>query len=441
MRSALAIFLAILLPCATFAQDAPYPQSAPGEPQPPQQQQQQNTPLLAAPELDNLVAPVALYPDPLLGQLLAASTYPLELVEAQQWLRQNSNLRGAALMDAAKQQNWDPSVQAMVAFPDVLTMLNRDIRWTTDLGNAFLAQQADVMAAVQRMRARAQQNGRLQSNQQQTVTTESQDGQNAIAIQPTDPQMIYPPVYNPEYIWGPPAWGYYPPLWYPPLDYGYGFGAGVFLGGFFAGLLGWGGWGWGLGWFGPSLFVNTLFFTHFGFHGGGFYGAGYGGHALWAHNPMHRMGVAYPNRALAARYSGGSRMGGGSAYRGGAYRGVGSSSASNYRGSSSRGSAAGGFRSFNSGSGFRSFNSGSRSSAAGSSARSYAPANRSAGAYRGGSQAYRSAPSYRGPAGGSAYRGYSNSTSRSMAGNYRSSAPSAHYSAPRGSSSHFSGGS
>jgi hypothetical protein len=117
--------------------------------------------LLSPDQLDNLVAPVALYPDPLLSQALAASTYPLEIVEASQWFLQNGNLQGAQLMNAAKQQNWDPSVQALVAFPDALRLLGNDVRWTTDLGNAFLAQQADVMAAVQSMRERARVNGRL----------------------------------------------------------------------------------------------------------------------------------------------------------------------------------------------------------------------------------------------------------------------------------------
>src|SRR5579862_8242137 len=111
-------------------------------PQPPQAETQGVTRQLVAPaQLDNLVAPIALYPDPLLGQILAASTYPLEIVEAGQWLQQNRNLRGAQLIDAARQQNWDPSVQALVAFPDAIRLLNNDIRWTTDLGNAFLAQQ------------------------------------------------------------------------------------------------------------------------------------------------------------------------------------------------------------------------------------------------------------------------------------------------------------
>src|SRR6516225_9090477 len=115
--------------------------------------------ILTAQQLDNLVAPIALYPDPLLGQVLAASTYPLELVEAQQWLQQNKTLSGTQLMDAARQQGWDPSVQALVALPDLLNRLTWNIRWTTDLGNAFLMQQADVMGAIQKMRAFAKANG------------------------------------------------------------------------------------------------------------------------------------------------------------------------------------------------------------------------------------------------------------------------------------------
>jgi hypothetical protein len=133
---------------------------------PPPAQAQAQSQTFAPQQLDNLVAPIALYPDPLLGQVLAASTYPVELVEAQQWLAANGNLQGQQLTDAARQQTWDASVQALVAMPDVLSMLNKDIHWTTDLGNAFLAQPADVMSAVQRMRARAQSNGKLQSNQE-----------------------------------------------------------------------------------------------------------------------------------------------------------------------------------------------------------------------------------------------------------------------------------
>jgi len=104
-------------------------------------------------ELEQIAAPIALYPDPLVAQVLMASTYPLEIVEVGQWLKRNSNLQGSKLVDAAREQKWDPSIQALVVFPDVIKRLNADIRWTTDLGNAFLSQQADVMNAVQRMRA------------------------------------------------------------------------------------------------------------------------------------------------------------------------------------------------------------------------------------------------------------------------------------------------
>src|SRR5215472_4567085 len=158
--------------------------------------------LLTADQLDTLVAPVALYPDPLLSQVLAASTYPLEVVEAEQWLQQNENLHGQQLMDAAKRRNWDPSVQALAAFPTALRLLNNDISWTTDLGNAFLAQQADVMAAIQRMRVRAQASGKLASTPQQVVTTQTQGGQSAVIIQPANPDVMYVPIYSPYYVWG-----------------------------------------------------------------------------------------------------------------------------------------------------------------------------------------------------------------------------------------------
>jgi hypothetical protein len=256
----------------------------------------------SADQLDNLVAPVALYPDPLLGQMLVASTYPLEIVEASQWFQRNRNLRGQALVDAARQQPWDPSVQALVAVPDALAKLNQDIRWTTDLGNAFLAQQADVMNAIQRMRARAQSNGNLSSTPQQTVTTEEQGGQQAIIIQPANPQVIYVPTYDPFYIWGPPVYGFYPPLFYS--GFGFGFGRGFDLGFCFDGWGGWGGWGWGPSWFGRSMFVNNFFFHRFGFRQG--FGGGFGGRTIWAHDPGHRLGIPYGNYQVAARFRGAS---------------------------------------------------------------------------------------------------------------------------------------
>jgi hypothetical protein len=227
------------------------------------------------------------------------------------------------LIDAAKQQNWDPSVQALVVFPDVLNRLNSDIRWTTDLGNAFLAQQSDVMAAVQRLRTQAQANGKLNSNSQQTVTTQTQGDQSAVQIAPADPQVVYVPVYSPEYIWGPPVWGYYPPLWYPAYGYGFGFGPGIYIGGFFGGL-GWGGWGWGCNWFGGfGIYQNAFFFNHYGFHG---FGSGFRG-GVWAHNPEHRLGVPYANRGVATRFgsaSAASRFTGGQRFSGAGVAGRGS---------------------------------------------------------------------------------------------------------------------
>src|SRR6185436_13774024 len=141
-QSVAAVLGVLLLPISTaFAQapagDVTFEAQATFEPQ-------QGGPILAADQLNTLVAPLALYPDPLLSQVLAASTYPLEIIEAQQWLQNHNNLQGAQLMDAARQETWDPSVQALVAFPDALRLLSSDIRWTTELGNAFLAQQADV---------------------------------------------------------------------------------------------------------------------------------------------------------------------------------------------------------------------------------------------------------------------------------------------------------
>src|SRR4051812_32451486 len=126
---------------------------------------------IPADQLDSLVAPIALYPDPLLAQVLAASTYPLEIIKLQRWLAQNSTLKDKALLDAVEKQPWDPSVQAMAALPEVVKRLGDDIGWTADLGNAFLAQQADVMEAIQRMRTKAQEKGTLKTTEQQKVET------------------------------------------------------------------------------------------------------------------------------------------------------------------------------------------------------------------------------------------------------------------------------
>jgi len=351
--------------------------------------------------LDNLVAPLALYPDPVLSQVLVAATYPLEIVEANQWLQQNRSLTGTALIDAAKQQNWDPSVQALVAFPDVLTRLNQDVRWTTDLGNAFLGQQTDVMAAIQRLRARARANGKLQTTPQETVTTTTQNGQTAIAIQPADPQVIYVPTYDPTYVWGAPAFGYYPPLYYP--TYGFGFGFGIPFGGLYLGWPGWGGWGWGFNWFGGGLFVNGGFFGRYGYGYGGYRGA-FAGNRAWAHN-YSRSSVATGRAAYSRSYN----------------------TSANSRAASSAGASRAGAMA-----------NGSRAGAAGQSYRGSTAMSANRGGYAGQS-------ANRGYAGQSAARSYSAPSSSYSSASRGSSAPSRSYSAPSrsyssGSSAHSSSG-
>jgi hypothetical protein len=266
-------------------------------------------------ELDSLVSPIALYPDPLLAQALAASTYPLEIVTARRWVQQNSNLKGKALVEAAGKQDWDPSIQALVAFPDVLQMMDQSLDWTTALGNAFLAQQSDVMAAVQRMRMKAQQSGKLESNAQQQVQTSTVEGQPTIVIQPADPQVIYVPSYEPAAVYGP-APEYYP---YPAVAYSPGavwagaisFGLGVAVGAIFNGCCGGGwGWGWGCSWGNhASLYVNNNFFANNrnAFVNRGNWGNSYVGNGRngWNHNPRYRGSVPYPNRDVANRFNGG----------------------------------------------------------------------------------------------------------------------------------------
>ena len=259
---------------------------------------------LSAQELDSLVAPIALYPDELLSQALVASTYPLEVVQLQQWMEANKNLQGKALSDAAMKQPWDPSVQAMALLPDMVKQLAGNIKWTTDLGNAFLAQQSDVMDAVQRMRAKAQGNGNLKSSEQQKVETKVIDSKQVIVIEPSNPEVIYVPSYNPTVVYGPPAYPY-PPIAYPPPGYyaagmAISFGAGMIVGAAFSG-----GWGWGCGWGGHNnIYINNNnnFVRNTNIHGGNrVYGSG---NSNWQHNPQHRGNAPYGDRTTANRYGG-----------------------------------------------------------------------------------------------------------------------------------------
>jgi len=198
----------------------------------------QEAPPIPAEQLDSLVAPIALYPDPLLAQTLAASTYPLEVIQLEQWMANNKYLKDQALADAVAKQPWDPSVQAMAAFPDVVQRMAGNIQWTTDLGNAFLAQQSDIMDAVQRMRAKAQGTGNLKTSAQQNVETQTvEGGKQVIVVEQANPDVVYVPSYDPQAVYGPPppAYPYYP-YSYPGYYAGMGlaFGTGLILGGAWA---------------------------------------------------------------------------------------------------------------------------------------------------------------------------------------------------------------
>src|SRR4029077_12651230 len=205
---------------------------------------------IPADQLDSLVAPIALYPDALLSQTLVASTYPLEVVQLKQWLDQHKDLKGKALADAALKQDWDPSIQALAGLPDLVKQLADNIKWTTDLGNAFIAQQSNVMDAVQRMRKKAQEAGKLKSSEQQKVETKVVESKQVIIVQQASPEVVYVPSYNPTVVYGAPVYPY-PPIAYPPPGYyaagmAISFGVGVAMGAFWSGGAGWGcGWGGG----------------------------------------------------------------------------------------------------------------------------------------------------------------------------------------------------
>jgi hypothetical protein len=256
-------------------------------------------------QLDSLVAPIALYPDPLMAQVLAASTYPLEIVQLQQWLEKHKDLKDKALADAVKRENWEPSVQAMAALPDVVKLLTDNVKWCAELGDAFLAQQSDVMEAVQRMRAKAKDSGKLKSNEQMKVETKVIESKQVVVIEQANPQVVYVPSYNPTVVWGAPVYAY-PPVYYPPAGYyaagmAISFGVGVAMGAMWSG-----GWGWGAGWGGNNdITVNRN--NNFNRNSSYNRSTTGSGNRTWQHNPQHRGGAPYGDRATANKYSGSAR--------------------------------------------------------------------------------------------------------------------------------------
>ena len=270
--------LSLFLSCCLVLATAPGAFSQPDQTTPPPPVQAAK---LTPEQLQQLVAPIALYPDALVAQILAGATYPAEIVEADRWMDKHKHLKGEKLGKEVDKQPWDPSVKALAEFPSVLANMDKNLAWTSSLGDAYVNQQQDVMNAVQVLRQRAEKSGNLESNSQETVTTKGPD----IVIGPADPDVVYVPEYDPWLVYGAPlgiwpGWYGYPGLYFdvPGIAFGLGFGIG-FFGGF-----GWG-WGhWGFGWHGPGVMFNhgawashgwafNRGFNH-GFHSGGFHGAG-----------------------------------------------------------------------------------------------------------------------------------------------------------------------
>jgi Protein of unknown function (DUF3300) len=283
ITSVLTQLLVLLLSWSlVFAQQEMPPQQEPPQqdaPMPQQNVPRQSRPAFMQQELDQMLAPIALYPDSLLSQILMASTYPLEVIEAARWSKANPNLKGDQAVQAVAQNTWDPSVKSLVAFPQILLMMDEKLNWMERLGDAFLAQQQQVMDTVQNLRQKASAAGNLTSNDQIRV---DQQGQ-SIVIEPANPQVIYVPYYDPTVMYGPWWWPAYPPVYWAPWP-GYFIGPGFGVG--FA---------WGLG-----IAVGAGFF--FGAFNWPYRHVTFNRGAVWAHDPVHRRGVPYRDVGLRQQF-------------------------------------------------------------------------------------------------------------------------------------------
>jgi hypothetical protein len=279
----LSLGILLLLAPKVGAQSAPAPAASASTQQ-----------LLKPEQLDQLLAPVALYPDTLLSEVMMASTYPLEVIEADRWAKANKNLKPDQMAAAADKQGWDDSVKSLAAVPSVLSMMSTKLDWTQKLGDAVLAQQADVMDAVQRLRARAQAQNKLTNTEQQKVSVTTVQNKQVIAIEPAVPDTLYVPYYDPAVVYG--AWPYaaYPPYMFPYGGYvagaaiasGIAFGAGVAVGAWAANRN----WGGGFNWGNNNINVNRS--TNINNVANN-----------WTHNPDHRHGVRYNNPAVQQRFA------------------------------------------------------------------------------------------------------------------------------------------
>src|SRR5262245_54741660 len=264
-------------------------------------QQTAEAPVFKQEELEQLLAPIALHPDPLISQILMASTYPLEVALADRWTKQNTSLKGDALTKALEEQDWDPSVKSLVNFPQVLTMMSEKLDWTQKLGDAFLADQKKVLDTIQSLRAKAKASGNLESTKEQNVIVEEK----IIKIEPANPQVVYVPSYNPTVVYG--AWPYpaYPPYYYYPPGYIASsmmwFGAGMAMG------AAWGyAWG-GCNWHGGNvdIDIDRNFNSNRNIDRNKYAKQQPSGNRKgnFQHNPEHRKGVSYRDQGTAQKFN------------------------------------------------------------------------------------------------------------------------------------------
>ena len=294
LHGVIAILCVASLPWSSFlvqAQETPQAESQ-------EMTTTEEAPKIPNDQLDSLVAPIALYPDDLLAQTLAASTYPLEVMQLDQWMDKNKNLKDKALADAVAKQPWDPSVQSMAAFPDVVQRMAENIQWMTDVGNAVLAQQKDVMDAVQRMRAKAQGTGNLKTGSEQKVETKTtQGGQQVIVVEQANPEAVYVPSYDPEVVYGAaPAEAPYYPYSYPGYQPGtaLAWGSAIAVGGAWANNN-WGNCDWDNG----DVNINNNNNFNKNYNKNVNKGTGTGQGNSWQHNPQHRGNAPYANKQTA----------------------------------------------------------------------------------------------------------------------------------------------
>jgi hypothetical protein len=269
-------------------------------------QQAEQTAVFKPEELEQILAPIALHPDSLVSQILMASTYPLEVVQAERWAKQNASLKGDALTAALEKQDWEPSVKSLVNFPQVLTMMSEKLDWTQKLGDAFLADQKKVLDTIQSLRAKAQASGNLQTTKEQTVIVEEK----IIKIEPANPQVVYVPTYNPTVVYG--AWPYpaYPPYYYYPPGYVassmFAFGAGVAMGAAWG--YAWGNCNWGGGDVDVDVNRNTNINNNINRDQAKQKLQDRGqvnqkGQGKWQHNPENRKGVSYRDQGTAQKFN------------------------------------------------------------------------------------------------------------------------------------------